>query len=157
MSLAAQGIVFTAMFSLGLLIGAWADFLKVITVKRPKYLIACGDLFFWLSVALLVILVLFNLNYLELRFYAFASALLGVWVYYKLLSKHFCRFYRGLLRVSAVGFRYLSRLSKPVTLPPRFIARVFDSCTFLLVLGIVHIVFKIQDFLAQRQDITPPT
>lgn len=155
MSLAAQGIIFAAMFSVGLLIGVWSDLIKTLTAKRPKYLIACGDLFFWFSVATLVILVLFNLNYLELRFYSFVSALLGNWVYYKILSKYISRYYRWQLKITVLGCKHFVRLAKPVTLPLRIIAQILDGFNLLLIVGIANIVFKIQDFFSQGEDITP--
>lgn len=155
MSLTVQGVIFGVMFATGVLVGAWADLLKVVTAQKRKSIVVLADMIFWLSVTPLIILLMFRLNYLELRLYTLVSALLGVWVYSVLLSRHACGFFRWMLQMLSKGLELLFHLLQPLLLLFRLFAGAVDILSLIILVGTASLNAKLRECLFFKKEIPP--
>lgn len=157
MTLAVQGLVFAVMLLLGVLIGLWADLLRFITRKCKKFLTAILDLFFWATVICLVFVVLINLNFLELRLYAFVSMGLGSFLYFRFLSSNVLKFYDWAFGTAVKVIKWLGRIFRPLLFPLRFAAILLDGVNLLFISAAAAITVKLKEIVGPRQDIPPAT
>ncbi len=88
-TLANQFFAFGVTVFVGLLLGGLFDVYRVARglIRPQKIITHVGDLLFWLFSALVIFLFLLLGNWGEMRFYVFLGALLGNYLYFKLLSK----------------------------------------------------------------------
>jgi spore cortex biosynthesis protein YabQ len=154
-TLAVQGWIFAVMLLLGVWVGMWADLLRFITRKCRKLLIAILDLFFWATVICLVFVVLINLNYLELRLYAFASLGIGCFLYFRFLSSNILKFYDWAFGTAVKVIKWLGRIFRPLLLPLRLAAILLDGVNLLFLSIAAIIAMKCKDFTSPGQDIPP--
>jgi len=154
-TLAVQGMIFGIMLVLGIIIGMWADLLRFITRRSKAILTALLDLLFWAVVTCLVFVVLFNLNFLELRLYAFFSLGLGFLLYLKFCSHYVLIFYSWAFETSVKLIKWLRRIFRPLALPARSIAFLLDYIILLFIALAALIAVRIKEFPSSRQE-NPP-
>lgn len=155
MTLAVQGMIFAVMLLLGVFLGLWTDLLRFVTRRCRKFITALLDLLFWAVVICLVFIVLINLNYLELRLYAFVSMGIGSLLYFRLLSSNILKFYDWAFATAVKVIEWLGRISRPLVLPLRSAAILLDGVNLLFLSIAAAVVMKIKDFAGPRQDIPP--
>ena len=149
MTLAVQSVIFFVMVFLGVAFGAWVDILRLVSRKGPKWLTPLLDLFFWVTVTLLVLIVLADLTYLELRFYAFIGMAIGGFIYFKYLSRLVVAFLRFSFSAVRKGIKGATKFLGPLWLP----VKVLDYAILSTLL--VLIAIKNRFFPCQEKDIPP--
>jgi spore cortex biosynthesis protein YabQ len=152
-----QGLIFISMLSVGLFLGMWLDLLRVISGKCNKLLTAIIDLLFWASVICLVFVVLMELNYLELRLYAFVSMGLGTFFYYYLLSNIFLKLYHWTFETLLKVLRWLWRISWPLRAALRAIGTLPDILNLIFLSLTAVTLVKVKEFTGSRKDYPPST
>lgn len=157
MSLAMQGLIFVSMLSVGLFLGLWLDLLRVITGKCNKLFKAIIDLLFWVSVICLVFVVLMELNYLELRLYAFVSMGLGTFLYFYFLSNTFLKLYHWTFETMIKVLRWLWQICWPLRAVLRTIGTLPDILNLLFLSLTAVTLVKVKEFTGTRKDCPPST
>lgn len=143
MSLSVQLYTMLSMMAMGSYIGAAIDTYHRFSKRRNSFhwFVACNDVLFWLTQALVVFYVLLQTNHGEIRFYVFLALICGYAAYQAILRS----FYRGLLErcilltVSIYKgivslFQYL--VIKPVT----FILKLLYSLCMMIVTGCIAVI-----------------
>lgn len=156
MTLAMQAMIFGVMLLLGTALGVWADLLRFVTRQRGKLAKAVLDTFFWATVTCLVFIVLFQLNFLELRLYAFASMILGGFLYFRFFSLLVNKFYGWIFPALAQVGAGLAKISRPLLYPLRLIAFILDGLVVLILAGLAAFALKLQDIVRARKELPPP-
>lgn len=155
MALAAQALIFLEMLGLGFALGLWGDMLRLVSRRRAKILVAALDILFWAAALCLVFIVLFNLNFLEIRLYAFASLALGVFFYFRYFSPLALRFFAWVYRVSLKAAAVLARVLAPLLLPLRYAAIILDRVSLFFIFLIAAALEKCREIKAPGQEIPP--
>lgn len=155
MTLAVQGMIFGVMLLLGIILGMWADLLRYITRRSKAILTALLDLLFWAVATCLVFVALYNLNFLELRLYAFFSLSLGFVLYYKLCSRYVLIFYAWAFGTAVKLLKWLWRVFRPLSFPVRLIALSLDNIILFFLALAALITVRIKENPGSRQE-NPP-
>jgi spore cortex biosynthesis protein YabQ len=156
-SLAIQGLIFAVMFSVGVFVGLWGDLLRVVTRKGNNITKAIADLLFWASIICLVFAVLMQLNFLELRLYAFVSMGLGVFLYFHFLSAITLKFYQWAFETGLKVLKWLWRITLPLRAVLRAIAAIPDIINLLFLSLASVILLKAKELVSSRKDYPPAT
>ena len=132
MSLNTQFLTLWMMFACGCMLGGILDTYRVISgeIRLKRWLIPVFDIAYWLLAMLLVFRVLYWSNLGEVRTFVFLGLLLGVAVYYALLSQFIIRFVRSLIGIIRVCARFAVRLFRAVIIVPLMI--IFRSVMAVL-------------------------
>lgn len=152
-----QGLIFAIMLSLGFFMGLWGDLLRFITRKSNKFFTAVADLFYWASVICLVFVVLMQLNYLELRLYAFVSMGLGFFLYFHFLSSIFMKFYQWAFETLLKVVKWVWRICCPLRAGLRAIASIPDRMSLLFLSLLANTLIKAKELTGSRKDYPPAT
>ncbi|SEF79833.1 spore cortex biosynthesis protein YabQ [Caloramator fervidus] len=96
----------------GIIIGFLFDTYRIIRgFKNPnKTLTAISDLLFWIFSALLTFIFMLLTNNVNIRYYTFIAFIIGLYLYFKLISKPFLGSLRFVIYYIMKSFRFLFRM-----------------------------------------------
>lgn len=120
-----QLIYFSSTILSGFLVGIMYDTYRIIkgTGRSKKVLIAISDILFWILQALVVFLFLMLTNNGDLRYYTFIGILLGLFTYFKLLTRIIQTI---LIRILLLISKLFSIIKNIVLLPIKLITYIFS-------------------------------
>jgi spore cortex biosynthesis protein YabQ len=136
------------MIASGLALGVFYDIYRVVArlLRAVRKLQPVFDIAYWIAAALLVFRVLYASNYGQLRMFVFLALLLGISIYYALLSGWVIRLIYAVIRAGQAVIRFCVRLFQAVVIRPiLFLYRVAKVLLgFLLALSIFLGKFVLQ-------------
>ncbi len=122
MDVSSQLGTFAAMIATGIALGLSFDGYRVMRgVKKPHFLVTIiFDMVIWLFAAVLVFGVLLLSNWGEVRFYVYLGLLVGIGVYFCLLSQYMIRILQKIIKVTMQLAREFVRIIKFLYSPVPF-------------------------------------
>jgi spore cortex biosynthesis protein YabQ len=104
----------------GLALGVFYDIYRVVArlLRAVRKLQPIFDIAYWIAAALLVFRVLYISNFGQLRMFVFLALLLGISIYYALLSGWVIRIIYGVIRAGKAVIRFCVRLFHAVIVRP---------------------------------------
>lgn len=120
------------MFACGCMLGGMLDTYRVVSgeIRLKRWLVPVFDIVYWLLAMVLVFRVLYWSNLGEVRVFVFLGMLVGVAVYYTLLSRFIIVFVRKLIQIIRACASYAVRLFRALIIVP--IKFAFRSVTAVL-------------------------
>lgn len=137
--------------------GLWGDLLRFITRKCNKLFTAIFDLLFWALVICLIVVVLMQLNYFELRLYAFVSLGLGTFLYFYLFSNIFLKIYQWTFETVLKVVKWVWRICWPLRAILRAIATVPDKLNLLFLALTAVTLVKVKKITGSGKEYPPST
>lgn len=120
MSLHIQFLTLSVMAGSGAFMGALFDVYRVLSgqLRPPRWLVPLLDIGYWIAATLFVFRALLYSNDGQVRVYVFLGLLLGVWLYFRLASRHTIRFVRFSIRLVRALVRLVRRTIELVVVKP---------------------------------------
>jgi len=143
-TLVVQGIVFGTMLLTGALLGLWIDLFRLINRRGKTPFPVFLDLLFWAVITCVVFVVLINVNFLELRLYVFFSMGLGLYSYFKLLSRHVLQLYVWGFGILVKMLKWTWWIVRPLALPLRAASGLLDNIILAALTLIASIFVRIR-------------
>lgn len=120
-SLKVQSYIFLTSIYGGLLVGLVYDLYKVFRyfLKPKKIATIIEDVLFWFVITIIVFTVLIKSTWGELRGYIFIGLFMGVFLYFKFISKVIypilIRLFKLIISILGMPFRQVKKITKPLT------------------------------------------
>lgn len=120
MTLSVQFLTLSMMFASGFLLGLLFDLYRVLAAqfRIPRFSLAFFDILYGIISTLFVFKVLYETNQGEVRFFVFIGLLLGLSVYFALISPAAIKFMAWLIHVLKRTFRLCVRIVNGVIVRP---------------------------------------